>query len=120
MAKILIVDDYEMIRTLFKEFLEMAGHEVLTACDGADGLEKFNEQPVNLIISDVSMPGMGGIEMLEALPEQAKEIPIILTSGSADAPVQPPPGYSCQMLLKPIKNKDLIAAIDRALGTAGG
>jgi two-component system response regulator (stage 0 sporulation protein F) len=67
MPRILVIDDERMVRILLREVLERAGHEVLEATDGAMGLEIFEGEPTDLIITDIRMPGMGGLEFISAL-----------------------------------------------------
>ncbi len=69
-GRLLIVDDDERARVLLGRFLEVEGYQVDTAKDGADGLTKFEEGSFDLIITDLRMPNMGGIELLKHI--QAK------------------------------------------------
>ena len=89
MAKtIMVVDDSAVIRQTVGIALKQAGYEVIEANDGSDGLSKISGQKVNLIISDVNMPNMDGISMVEALKKDPanKFTPVImLTTESQDA-----------------------------------
>lgn len=78
--KILIVDDSESLRQVVGIALKEAGYDVVEACDGADGLRKLSQQRVNLIISDVNMPNMDGIEMVKQIKQMVehKFTPIIM------------------------------------------
>ncbi|MCQ2343001.1 MAG: sigma-54 dependent transcriptional regulator [Paludibacteraceae bacterium] len=67
MAKILIIDDERAIRNSFKDILEFEGYEVLTAEDGIKGIEMANKHAVDLVYTDIKMPGKDGMEVLEAL-----------------------------------------------------
>jgi len=62
LGKALIVDDEPVVRILYAEVLEAMGFQVDTACDGAQGLDRIKAIPYNLIISDIRMPGMTGVE----------------------------------------------------------
>jgi two-component system chemotaxis response regulator CheY len=68
---ILIVDDSSSVRTVVKAALMGAGYDVIEGVDGKDGIAKLTGQKVHLIISDVNMPNMGGIEMVK----QIKQMP---------------------------------------------
>ena len=89
MAKtIMVVDDSAVIRQTVGIALKQAGYEVIEANDGSDGLSKISGQKVNLIISDVNMPNMDGISMVEELKKDPanKFTPVImLTTESQDA-----------------------------------
>ena len=62
MARILVVDDEEIVRKLLKEFLEKKGHEVAIAKDGTEALEKIKEGP-EIILLDLMMPGINGMDV---------------------------------------------------------
>lgn len=86
MAQILIVDDSETIRKLADMTLSAAGHSVAHACDGEEGLSKFQTGSFDLVISDINMPKKNGIELVKAIRALNSEIPIlVLTTESEDA-----------------------------------
>lgn len=68
MAKILVIDDEKSIRNTMKDILEYEKNEVDSAEDGMTGLEKLKEKTYDLIFSDIKMPQMDGIEVLEKNP----------------------------------------------------
>ena len=80
MKKILVVDDEENIRLLYREELEDAGYEVTVACDAKEALEKLRESGFDAITLDIKMPGMDGIELLRIIKEENKSTPVILCS----------------------------------------
>ena len=85
MAKILIIDDERAIRNTLKEILEFEGYEIDLAENGRVGVEKAKAGGYDLIYSDVKMPEMDGIEVLETLQkEEACDCPIVMISGHAD------------------------------------
>ena len=67
MAKILVIDDQRAIRTSLKDILELEEHEVILAENGQDGISKFQEGKFDLVITDIKMPEMDGMEVLAAL-----------------------------------------------------
>jgi len=79
-VKILVVDDEENIRLLFKEELEEEKYEVEVASNGYDALEKFKKSHFDLIIMDIKMPGMDGIQALNEIKNINKDQPVILCS----------------------------------------
>ena len=78
--KILVVDDEENIRLLFKEELEEEGYEVDTASNGLEALEKVKVAPFDVIVLDIKMPVMDGIQALNAIKNVHKDQPVILCS----------------------------------------
>ena len=80
MKKILLVDDEEGIQMLYREELEDDGYEVISAYTGEEGLEKFKAETPDLVILDIQMPGMNGIETLRQMKMSNPELPVILSS----------------------------------------
>jgi len=78
--KILLIDDEESIHFLYKEVLEEEGYEVHTALSGEIGLKVFDSIQPDLVILDINMPGMNGIEVLRRLKEIKANLPVILSS----------------------------------------
>lgn len=79
--KILIVDDDKLILTLLSNKLKVKGHETITANDGINALGILQEQNVDLIISDIMMPGLNGLSLLSILKEfHFHKIPLIFIS----------------------------------------
>lgn len=76
--KILVVDDEEGLRLLYKEELEDEGNVVVLASSGAEALERLGDGPVDLVLLDIKMPGMDGVEVLRRLKERWKDLPVIL------------------------------------------
>ena len=79
-VKILVVDDEENIRLLFKEELEEEGYEVEIASNGYDALEKLKKSQFGVVIMDIKMPGMDGIQALNEIKNANKDQPVILCS----------------------------------------
>src|ERR1700756_5808924 len=79
-AKILVVEDDPDIRRILDMFLTEKGFRVKVADDAARALEMLAEEPIDLILSDVRMPGMSGLELLRHVKEQDPEIQIVLMS----------------------------------------
>ncbi|MEW6220458.1 MAG: response regulator [Thermodesulfobacteriota bacterium] len=78
--KILLVDDEESIHLLYKEELEDEGYEVHSALSGDEALRKYNIVLPDLVVLDINMPGMNGIEVLRRLKEIKPTLPVILSS----------------------------------------
>ena len=78
--KILLVDDEEGIQLLYREEFEDEGYLVTSAMNGEEALEKFTSESPDLVILDINMPGMNGIEVLRQMKEMNAELPVILSS----------------------------------------
>ena len=81
MATILIIDDEEGIRALLRFALEAAGHKVVEAANGRQGLERYRHAPADLIITDIAMPELNGLDMILALTRQFLNAKVIAISG---------------------------------------
>ncbi len=84
MAKILVIDDQRPIRSTLKDILEMEGHTVSLAEDGAKGVETFTAEKPDLVLTDIKMPAMDGMEVLAKIMETKADCPVIMISGHGD------------------------------------
>jgi len=84
MKRILVVDDEEAIRLLYKEELSEAGYEVELAVDGPDALRKVGRSRPDLITVDIRMPGMDGIEFIGRVRAMHRDLPIIICTAYGD------------------------------------
>jgi CheY-like chemotaxis protein len=82
-ASILVVDDSRLDRRLTEECLRRAGHLVTTASDPREALSRIELHPVDLVVTDLTMPGMDGLELLRRVKSGTRTIPVILTTGSS-------------------------------------
>ncbi|MEA2083843.1 MAG: response regulator [Thermodesulfobacteriota bacterium] len=78
--KILVVDDEDSIHLLYGEEFEEEGYEVYGALSGKEALDKLNDISPDLVILDINMPGMDGIEVLRKIKEINPNLPVILSS----------------------------------------
>ena len=81
MATILIIDDEEPIRALLRTTLEMAGHAVIEASNGRIGLDLYRQRPADLVITDIAMPELNGLDMLLELTREFLHAKVIAISG---------------------------------------
>jgi DNA-binding response OmpR family regulator len=81
MSLILLIDDDQPLRRALRIFLEKSGHTVTEADDGLEGLKLFKAQPADLVITDLMMPEMDGLEMILALRKESSVVPIVAVSG---------------------------------------
>jgi CheY-like chemotaxis protein len=81
---VLLVEDDDDNRELMAEVLEAGGYRVSTAPSGADGLRLLREGPVDVVVTDVGMPGMGGLELARAAKQIAPRVPVVVVTGWAE------------------------------------
>ncbi|MCQ2227810.1 MAG: sigma-54 dependent transcriptional regulator [Bacteroidales bacterium] len=84
MSKILVIDDQRAIRTSLKDILELEGHTVELAENGLEGIEKFNADKFDIVVTDIKMPEMDGIEVLQKIMETRPDTAVIMISGHGD------------------------------------
>jgi two-component system response regulator (stage 0 sporulation protein F) len=84
MASILIIDDEEIIRALLRSVLEAAGYEVTEAANGRIGLELYRQNPRDLVITDILMPELNGLDMLLELTREFLRAKVIAISGAGE------------------------------------
>lgn len=123
MAKILVIDDDPEMRSALEQTLKLAGHDVMLAEDGEQGLKVLRDQPANLVITDIFMPNKEGFETINTLRKDFPGVPIIAISG------RPELGNvlaiarrlgSVRTLAKPFQSPELLAAVEEALQTKPG
>jgi DNA-binding NtrC family response regulator len=83
-GRILLVDDEPSLRRVMSRSLLRAGFDVIQAPDGRVALELARAQQVDAVISDVRMPGMGGLELLDRLQREVPGLPVVLVSASTE------------------------------------
>jgi two-component system, OmpR family, response regulator len=83
-TRVLLVEDDDDSRDLMTEVLEAAGYQVTAAASGAEGLRRFSEQAVDVVVTDVGMPGMDGLEVARAAKELAPQVPVVVVTGHSE------------------------------------
>ncbi len=118
--QILIVDDNENIRKLIAEFLCLEGYAIDIASDGAEAFKKTMLNRYNLIIMDIQMPKMNGIDAVKAVRINLPAIPVIIISGIRDkALIQQARECGADAYLsKPFAINDLVEKVKQLLGSA--
>jgi response regulator RpfG family c-di-GMP phosphodiesterase len=115
--RVLIVDDEKFIRDILADFLGMEGYVVRTAEDGATALTELQHTHYDLIISDLKMPRMGGIELLEAVATTAPNaLTVIMTGfGTVETAIDAMKRGAYDYILKPFKVEEVIHVVQRGL-----
>ena len=85
MATILVIDDDDLIRVLLRSALEAAGYEVMEAANGRQGIELYRHRPTDLVITDIAMPELNGLDMLLELTREFIHAKVIAISGVGGA-----------------------------------
>jgi putative two-component system response regulator len=117
MARVLVIDDEAVIRELIAEILADAGHETISAGSAADGLAFLADEDVDVVVSDIVMPGLSGLELLEEVRAQRPSLPVVLVTGAGthamltDALARGANG----LVMKPFSHAELVAAVGTAL-----
>jgi DNA-binding response OmpR family regulator len=116
-SRILVVDDEVDIRTLVCELLVREGHLALEAGDGEAALRRLGEERLDLVILDVSMPGLDGWEVLERI-RGTSEVPVVMLTARAD-PADRARGLergAAGYVTKPFRRQELLDRVAAALG----
>jgi len=119
MGNILIVDDSSLIRSVASEAAKEAGHTPILAVDGQDGLNKLAENKIDLVFSDVNMPVMGGLEMVENIKnsDEYKFIPVVMLT-TEDNPDLKSKGQALGVtawMLKPFNRKKFFMVVKKLI-----
>jgi two-component system, NtrC family, response regulator len=117
MENILIVDDEKNYPMILSELLEEEGYVPLRASSGMEALDILAREVIDLVLTDVKMPGMSGIQLLEKIKETYPDIPVIIMTayGSVEKAVEAMHKGAYTFILKPFENQALIAHIAKAL-----
>ena len=115
---ILVVDDDPASRSLLREILRADDYQVLEAEDGEFALELLETRPVDLMITDRSMPRVDGLELLSKLREKGKTVPALMISAYGEESIwgQAIGLGAVDYLLKPFSAEDVLKVVRKALG----
>jgi len=120
--KILLVDDEEEFVSTLAERLSMRGMQTSTANSGQEALRMLEENPPEIVVLDVMMPGMNGLEVLKRIKAIQPGLPVILLTGigSASEGLQGMDLGAADFLMKPLQIEELIDKMREALKKASG
>ena len=115
--KILVVDDEPSICDILEKFLKKKGYDVFRANDGKKAMALVESSPIDLIVSDIKMPGMSGVELLQKLRENGKGMPVLITTGfpTLDSAIEALKLGAYDYLTKPFHLEEIGEKIRRAL-----
>lgn len=121
MAKVLLIDDDDMVRNTIFGALSRAGHEVIAASNGRNGIEQFSIHTPDIVITDIIMPDQEGLETILAIRKVDSDVPIIAMSGAAiigkiNFLANAETFGANQTLRKPFRTAELMTAVDYCLG----
>ena len=117
---VLVIDDDDSLRRVVEYNLHEEGYRVITAADGTSGLQAFQSQPIDLVLSDIRMPEMDGRELLTRLKTMQPDLPVIILTahGTIDSAVDAMKLGAADYLTKPFNREQLKAAVRKALEMA--
>ena len=120
MAKILVVDDEKSIRDALNDILREEGYDVVVAGDGEEGLEKLNGEKIDLVLCDIKMPKMDGMELLKQVFDDGMDVPFIMISahGTIDTAVEATKKGAYDFIQKPPELNRMLLTVRNALDTA--
>ena len=113
--RILVVDDDEELREMIRNFLAYRGCYVETACDGLDGCEALERNSFDMVITDIYMPRMNGLELLETIEHKYTDLLTLAMTGfpNEDITKKVLEKGSCKFLVKPFTLQELLTTITK-------
>jgi CheY-like chemotaxis protein len=124
LTTILVIDDEPLVLNVIENVLTLEGYSIVTACNGARGLEVLERQSVDLVITDVFMPEKEGLETVFELRSLYPDLPVIAISGGGYTKcIDPLPclrvAGACRTMAKPFKNAELSRTVAEVLELYG-
>jgi len=115
-GRILVVDDEETVRDLIQRTLEEAGYNVVSAASGQEALDKVSQLNIELVLLDINMPGMSGLDVLDKLRSDWPDIAVIIATamGDAQTAVDTMKRGAYDYLTKPFNRDDLVLKVQKA------
>jgi CheY-like chemotaxis protein len=124
MKCVLVVDDVPAIRLVLKKILSRAGYSAIEAGDGAEALSLLGTCRPDVVVTDIWMPGVDGLQLLETLKREWPGIAVVAMTGGAPQKSQEASlerarnSGATQLLMKPIDKDELVAAVKQALNAS--
>lgn len=120
MSKILVVDDEDGVRDLTVEILRRSGYRPHGVPSALHALELLEDEPFDLVVSDVAMPDMTGVEFLFKLRDRRPDLPVVLMTGGSEEPEQTAKAAELAasgLLYKPFSHEELQEVVAEALAS---
>ncbi|MEX0955049.1 MAG: response regulator [Rhizobiaceae bacterium] len=120
MARILLAEDDEDMRRFLVKALERAGHDIVDFDNGASAYERLREEAFSLLLTDIVMPEMDGIELARRATELDPDLKVMFITGFAAVALNPDSNApkDAKILSKPFHLRDLVNEVDRMLAAA--
>jgi EAL domain-containing protein (putative c-di-GMP-specific phosphodiesterase class I) len=117
LGRVLLVDDEPEVLRGFARVLKERGHHVATAAKAAEAITKLSEGRFDVVVSDISMPGMDGIQLLKEVRRRDLTVPVILATGrpAVKSAAEAVESGAFQYLIKPIRNENLCQVVEHAI-----
>jgi len=114
---IMAVDDSASVRQMVSFTLKAAGYEVVTAVDGQDALSKMNGRPIHLVVTDLKMPLVDGIDLIDIIKKIDDTVPIIIITayGTIETAEEAIQKGAYDFITKPFRKENILITIKRAL-----
>jgi putative two-component system response regulator len=121
MARILLIDDEAVIRDLIAEILVDGGHDVTTCESAEEALARLDDAAIELVVSDIIMPGLSGLELLSAVRERRPSLPVVLVTGAGTHATltEALAGGADGLVMKPFTHAELQRTVATTLDRAG-
>jgi EAL domain-containing protein (putative c-di-GMP-specific phosphodiesterase class I) len=116
-GRVLIVDDEPALLRAYGRNLAAAGYDVETAEDGQAAIERFRRGGIDAVLTDISMPGLDGVELLRQIREENADVPVVLVTGgpTVETAIRAMDHGALKYLVKPVQPAELVEVIERAL-----
>jgi CheY-like chemotaxis protein len=115
-TRILLVDDESFMRTVARRILEADGYEIVEAADGVEALALAETEPFDVVVTDVMMPRMNGLELISGLADRRGAVRAVVTSAYVERlPSDAPENVSWCVVPKPYTAQTLLSAVSEAL-----
>ncbi len=117
MALILVVEDAQYLQTLICDTLNIGGHEVVSCGSGKEASRLYKERAFDLIVTDLVMPDMDGLELIRCLRETPSQVPILAVSGASEDMLKIASALGAVATMKkPFSPDELLGAVENILG----
>src|SRR3954463_3110484 len=119
MARLIIIDDESHIADILTRFFKEKGHDATGVTQGDQALALLQAGPVDLVITDIAMPGLSGLDLLDRMKQKGIEVPVIVTTGnpSHTSAVQALRGGAFDYVVKPFHLEEIAERAEKALST---